>query len=506
MPTLVSLELHDSLIVSDEFALGTWNKAPLRWRILSLAGTRALAICTTTLDAVPFHETLQPADWAHSSVRAWLAETFEPAAFSEEEIGLIVCRESETPGSPEYGTEGCEMTSDRTFCLSLEEAQAYFGSDEARSSDGDNPCWWLRSPGGLPDYAAYVHHNGWINAFGYNVDTKNVCVRPALAIDIAALVPEAARGLQTVLASEYGADLMMEALETDDFSDAYRFLAHFGVDESFETLIVEKLESLARKGDAGGIEELLSCAGDVEFASGALACAFEAGNATVARMLLRKGYSLDCRTRDVRLVNDTPGLRRVRRASWTASAGALAEQAIRGSGSESVLKLLVRQDALPGTEYRLIAQAAAAREETHDLFAWLLNPDYDELAGVGARWHNRKIMIVSRPAKHDLPVSEKALRLLWHAGLRKSDPLSVKAMAPYLADPAIHDRQALLDAMIEGGWAAELEYLLGTKRMFTPHMLANGVQLARTCGKREIERMLRELLKSVGAGKLLQDL
>ncbi len=506
MPTLVSLECGDRLVVSDEFVLGTWNSTPLRWRILSMEGTHALALCTTTLDAVPFHETPQPSDWAHSSLRTWLADEFEPAAFTDEERAVLVERTNGTPDSSAYQTRGCEDTEDRVFCLSIEEARALFASDDRRTADGDNPCWWLRSPGGLDDYAAYVHHNGWINDFGYNVDTRSVCVRPAITADLAQLAGEAAHASSLSLASEYGADLMMEAVDTGDFAQAEQFLACFGVDESFETLVVERLEEAARAGDAGAIEELLDCVGDIEYASGALACALECGNATVARMLVRKGYSLDGRTRDVPLVNDTPGIRRARRRSYAADPADIALQAISGPGSEAALKLLIRQDALPGSEYRLIAQAAAAHEDTRDLFAWLLNPDFDELAGVGARWHGKKIMIVSHPGKHDLPVSEKALRLLWHAGLRTSDPLSVKAMAPYLADPSIHDRQALLDTLIEGGWAQELEYLLGTKRMFTPRMLANGVELARTCGKREIERMLRELLKSVGAGKMLQEL
>lgn len=138
------------------------------------------------------------------------------------------------------------------------------------------------------------------------------------------------------------------------------------------------------------------------------------------------------------------------------------------------------------------------------LFESMLNPDHDEIPAMGARWSNRKVMVLAHGGKNDFAISQQAIRLLWHEGLAKEDPLSVKSMAPQLADPSIHDRQALLNCMIENGFTRELHELLQVKRMFTPNMLAHGISLAKECGDKDIEQMLSTLLKSVGAGKLLQ--
>ena len=54
------------------------------------------------------------------------------------------------------------------------------------------------------------------------------------------------------------------------------------------------------------------------------------------------------------------------------------------------------------------------------------------------------------------------------------------------------------------GWDEELHALLAGKRVFTPNMLAEGARVARGAGKKATERMLRDMLRSIGAGKLAQ--
>ena len=102
-------------------------------------------------------------------------------------------------------------------------------------------------------------------------------------------------------------------------------------------------------------------------------------------------------------------------------------------------------------------------------------------------------------------MSAKALRMLWHAGLPKEDPATARCIAPYLGDPTIQDRQELLNACIVNGWDEELHALLAGKRVFTPNMLAEGARVARGAGKKATERMLRDMLRSIGAGKLAQE-
>lgn len=497
-----TLNTADGIVIPNEFEFGTWDGRPLTWRILRIDGCEALVITRDAFHPIAFHDQPRQANWAASNVRTWLNGEFV-SAFAAEEQTAIVPQTLSTPDSEEFGTEGCEDTKDRLFCLSLSEANDLFATPATRSCAGDNPCWWLRSPGGLPEYAAYVHHDGWPNNFGYNVDETSVCVRPAMVLNLAAFDDiDASEDL--ILASDFGMEMMLECLETGDYTPMRTVVETLGMDESWASLVADTLEELAVDGDAQAMEELFDIFGDIEYGSGALAAALSAGQATVVRMLMRRKYSLDGKLHNPHMVNDTPGLKRDRKAAYHSGATSLAESAINGMGAQRAILLLIRQDSLPGHEYRLLIRAAARSKDNPDLFEYMLNPDHDEVPAMGARWSNRKVMVLAHGGKNDFAISQQAIRLLWHEGLAKEDPLSVKSMAPQLADPTIHDRQALLNCMIENGYTRELHELLQVKRMFTPNMLANGIQLAKDCKDKDIEEMLTTLLKSVGAGKLLQ--
>ena len=47
--------------------------------------------------------------------------------------------------------------------------------------------------------------------------------------------------------------------------------------------------------------------------------------------------------------------------------------------------------------------------------------------------------------------------------------------------------------------------MLEVKRMFTPNMLSEGASVARAAGKKDTERMLRDMLRTIGAGRLAQE-
>lgn len=66
---------------------------------------------------------------------------------------------------------------DKIFLLSVEEYEKY-----EKAIPEINTWWWLRSPGDYSDNAAYVHSDGSVSNYGYNVDIDNVAVRPALRI------------------------------------------------------------------------------------------------------------------------------------------------------------------------------------------------------------------------------------------------------------------------------------------------------------------------------------
>ena len=103
------------------------------------------------------------------------------------------------------GTPGGNDTTDKVFCLSLDEVAEYFADDKDRvaipteyakskvlkedmdyfldeSSGGGR--WRLRSPGRIDEHAADVFGSGWVYPFGSPVDGDGVGIRPALWINL----------------------------------------------------------------------------------------------------------------------------------------------------------------------------------------------------------------------------------------------------------------------------------------------------------------------------------
>ena len=499
-----SAQYQGSTVVPNEFEMGAWAGRPLTWRVLSVEGSHALVATTRVLDAMPYHDASQPADWRASNVRAWMEGTFYQEAFSDEERAAIVERQVQTPPNAEYDAKGCDPVAGRVFSLSAQEAEGLFANDDARMAYGENPCWWLRSPGGADGFEAYVHLNGWTNAYGYNVDEASVRTRPAMVVDLAELGVPCDSGAP-VLASEVGADLLLEAEASGDYAQFGAFARQFGMDASWQPLLVEHLEQLCAQGDARPVEEFLDTVGEVEFAARALARAVADGNVSVARLLLRHGSGFDGAGRDLHLVNDTPALRRARADQYCDGVRNFAVPAVDDPSSELIIRTLVRQDALAPRDYRLVLAALARNEAQEELFAWMLNPDFAPVPGIAAHRSNKRVSVLAQNTKDGYPVSAKALGMLWHAGLVKEDAATARCVAGHLASPDIEDRFELLCACIERGWDQELHTLLEARRMFTPKMIFEGARVARSAGKKDTERMLRDLLRTIGAGRLAQE-
>lgn len=136
----------------------------IEWKILAAEDSRALVVSAKGLAAMSYSEPMnveaysdQNLSWETSYIRAWLNDDFLNAAFSEEEKGSILVSELN-----QNDATGSYTTKDRVFCLSIKEAETYFGnsasmackvSDYAReslsvdqgaiTSDGYG-CWWLR--------------------------------------------------------------------------------------------------------------------------------------------------------------------------------------------------------------------------------------------------------------------------------------------------------------------------------------------------------------------------
>ena len=102
-----------------------------------------------------------------------------------------------------YSTSPGNDTTDKIFLLSITEAEKYFNSDDDRmcvptkyavkygantsssyEKNGEATClWWLRSLG-INSNITYVYNNGDINTSGCPAYCFDVCVRPAMWIEI----------------------------------------------------------------------------------------------------------------------------------------------------------------------------------------------------------------------------------------------------------------------------------------------------------------------------------
>lgn len=157
----------------------------------------ALLLSRYCLDALPYNEDGGDITWEDSSIRAWLNGEFLESAFGGDPNGFICTAECKTKDG-RSGTDGGENTTDRIFLLAVDEVTQYFPADTSRRAPvteyakeqgaeydkNGNGWWWLRTPGKTQDMAAGVHTAGGVNYDGRDVDRTDLCIRPALWLDL----------------------------------------------------------------------------------------------------------------------------------------------------------------------------------------------------------------------------------------------------------------------------------------------------------------------------------
>lgn len=157
----------------------------------------ALLLSRYCLDALPYNEDGGDVTWEDSSIRAWLNGEFLESAFGGDPNGFICTAECKTKDG-RSGTDGGENTTDRIFLLAVDEVTRYFPKESSRRAPvteyakeqgaeydkNGNGWWWLRTPGKTQDMAAGVHTAGGVNYDGRDVDRTDLCIRPALWLDL----------------------------------------------------------------------------------------------------------------------------------------------------------------------------------------------------------------------------------------------------------------------------------------------------------------------------------
>lgn len=175
------------------------GKENIEWIVLAKKDDKILIVSDKALDCKEYNTYYGDFTWKSCSLRAWLNKTFFDAAFSIEEQAVIKNTNVKAAGNPKNNTDSGNDTTDKVFLLSINEVNKYLDSDGtcvpteyaiaqgAKTSYKDDAIscwWWLRSPGYRQDFASLVDYDGSVNVGGYYGDHNDVCVRPALWVNL----------------------------------------------------------------------------------------------------------------------------------------------------------------------------------------------------------------------------------------------------------------------------------------------------------------------------------
>lgn len=183
-----------------------WFKyEPIAWTVVNEEGGKATLVADLILDSqqYDYENGSYSNNYAESTIRAWLNDTFYNTAFNDLQKAIIQTTEVDNSAtSTGYSSNpyACENTYDRIFLMSYVEASTWFTSAAARQRQGSdyakcqglyvstsssyagNSCLWLRSPNYDSYSARYVNYYGYFD-YNYVYDT-NGGVLPALVIEL----------------------------------------------------------------------------------------------------------------------------------------------------------------------------------------------------------------------------------------------------------------------------------------------------------------------------------
>ena len=200
-------DIPETFAVGDVINFGSYEQdndltngsESVEWQVLAVESGRALLISRYALDAKPFNSKWSRVTWEKSSLRKWLNKDFLNSAFSPGEQARILPVINRNPDNPTTGMPGGRDTKDRIFLLSIDEAKAYFHTDEIRQcrstayadanetytdDDDEEAWWWLRTRGASSKTASLVCFSGYVNTVGYGVNNKGGYLRPAFWLDL----------------------------------------------------------------------------------------------------------------------------------------------------------------------------------------------------------------------------------------------------------------------------------------------------------------------------------
>lgn len=181
---------------------------PIKWRVLSVEGNKALVISDKILDVNRYNDISSSITWEDCTLRQFLNETFYNRAFSTSEKEAIFNSNITNENNYVRGTYCGNDTVDKVFLLSLREAtnqshgfstdcliddsRAAFYSDYGYAmgtQDSEHEKkggWLLRTLGCCTNDVSIVDSNGAIG-FGSDSVSGGEPIRPCICVDISSL-------------------------------------------------------------------------------------------------------------------------------------------------------------------------------------------------------------------------------------------------------------------------------------------------------------------------------
>ena len=176
------------------------GKEPIEWIFLDRYDNKILLLSKYILDCKRYNEEDKNITWENSSLRKWLNDNFYKNAFTINEQNKVYQANLYNNDNNRFKTIGGNDTSDRVFCLSIDEADKYsdklclgIGACKATNfakhvsnlwtgASFNKSLFWLRSPGILQNYASYIGgtNDDDIHPGGANVNNNEIGVRPAI--------------------------------------------------------------------------------------------------------------------------------------------------------------------------------------------------------------------------------------------------------------------------------------------------------------------------------------
>lgn len=114
------------------------------WFVLDKQDDKALILTEKVVEQRPYHSQEIAITWEKCDLRKYLNEELY-YSFTPSEQKQIIETRLVTHDNPWYGTDGGKPTTDKIFCLSIEEVVKYFGDSGQLKTKNKNPgCDWLK--------------------------------------------------------------------------------------------------------------------------------------------------------------------------------------------------------------------------------------------------------------------------------------------------------------------------------------------------------------------------